>query len=99
VARNSADARAQAALDALNALGFVAPRAEQLAAALKALNDKHFLVVARAATLAGERLLHELRGDLVYAYARFLTDPVKRDLGCGAKAAIARALVTDRHNT
>lgn len=92
--RKSADARAQVALDALNALDPVAPRTEQLAAALQALNDKHFLVVARAATLAGDRLLHELTGDLVYAYARFLKDPLKRDPGCKAKQAIARALVT-----
>jgi HEAT repeat protein len=92
--RQGADSRARAALDALNALDPVAPRTDQLAAALKALNDKHFLVVARAATLAGDRLLHELRGDLVYAYTRFLTEPVKRDPGCKAKQAIVRALVT-----
>src|SRR5580698_7229225 len=92
--RRSADARAQVALDALNALEPVTPRTDQLAAALKALNDKHFLVVARAATVAADRLLHELAGDLVYAYARFLKDPVKRDPGCKAKQAIARALVT-----
>ena len=92
--RKGADSRAQVALDALNALEPVAPRTEQLAALLKALNDKHSLVVARAASLAGDRLLHELIGDLVYAYARFLKDPVKRDPGCRAKQAIARALVT-----
>ena len=89
-----ADARARAALDALNALEPVAPRTDQLAVVLKALNDRHFLVVARAATLAGDRLLHALSGDLVYAYARFLKDPVKRDPGCKAKQALARALVT-----
>ena len=92
--RKGADSRAQVALDALNALEPVAPRTDQLAVLLKALNDKHFLVVARAATLAGDRLLHELSGDLIYAYARFLKDPVKRDPGCKAKQAIARALVT-----
>jgi hypothetical protein len=92
--RKGADARAQVALDALNALEPIAPRTDQLAVLLKALNDKHFLVVARAATLAGDRLLHELSGDLVYAYARFLKDPVKRDPGCKAKQALARALVT-----
>ena len=92
--RKSADARVQVALDALNAVEPVTPRTDQLAFLLKALNDKHFLVVARAATLAGDRLLHELAGDLVYAYARFLKDPVKRDPGCKAKQAIARALVT-----
>jgi HEAT repeat protein len=92
--RRGADSRAQLALDALNALEAVAPRTQQLAVLLKALNDKHFLVVARAATLAGERLLHELSGDLLYAYARFLKEPIKRDPGCKAKQAIARALVT-----
>ena len=91
--RSGADSRARVALDALNALDPAAPRTDQLATALKALNDKHFLVVARAATLAGERLLQELCGDLVYAYARFLKEPVKRDPGCKAKQAIARALV------
>ena len=58
--RKGADSRAQVALDALNALDPVAPRTDQLAAVLKALNDKHFLVVARAASLAADRLLHEL---------------------------------------
>lgn len=91
--RKGADSRAQVALDALTALEPVTPRTDQLAVLLKALNERHFLVVARAATLAGERLLHELSGDLVYAYARFLKDPVKRDPGCKAKQAIARALV------
>ncbi len=64
-ARQSADAKAQAALDILNALDPVAPRAEQLAALKNALADRHFLVVARAAVLSGERLLHELIPDLV----------------------------------
>jgi HEAT repeat protein len=92
--RQSADAKAQAAVDVLNALGPVAPRTEQLAALKTALADRHFLVVARAALLSGERLLHELIPDLVSAYSRFLTDAVKRDPRCKAKSAIARALVT-----
>jgi len=92
--RQSADAKARAALDALNALSPVAPRAEQLAAVKTGLADRHFLAVARAAVLAGERLLHELIADLVSAYSRFLTDAVKRDPRCKAKGAIARALVT-----
>jgi len=91
--RQSAESRSEAALHALNALEPIAPRTEQLAVLLKALNDKSYLVVARAATLAGERLLHELIADLMYAYARFLQDPVKRDPTCKAKQAIARALV------
>jgi HEAT repeat protein len=92
--RQSADAKAQAAVDVLNALGPVAPRTEQLAALKTALADRHFLVVARAALLSSERLLHELIPDLVSAYSRFLTDAVKRDPRCKAKSAIARALVT-----
>ena len=91
--RQSADAKAQAALDALNTLGPVAPRAEQLVALKAALADRHFLVVARAAALGGERLLHELIPDLIGAYSRFLTDAVRRDPRCKAKSAIARALV------
>ena len=93
-ARQSADAKAQAALDTLNALGPAAPRAAQLAALKTGLADRHFLVVSRAAVLSGERLLHELISDLVSAYSRFLSDAVKRDPRCKAKAAIARALVT-----
>jgi HEAT repeat protein len=92
--RQNADAKAQAALDALNALSPVTARAEQLAALKTALADRHFLVVARAAVLGGERLLHELIPDLVSAYSRFLTDAVKRDPRCKAKSAIARSLVT-----
>jgi HEAT repeat protein len=92
-ARQSADAKAQAALDTLNALGPAAPRAELLPALKSALIDGHFLVVARAAVLAGERLLHELIPDLVGAYSRFVANPVKRDPRCKAKSAIARALV------
>jgi HEAT repeat protein len=92
--RQSADAKAQAALDALNTIDPVTPRAAQLAALKKALGDRHFLVVARAATLAGDRLLHELIADLQGAYERFLQDPIKRDPRCKAKSAIARALVT-----
>ncbi|HEY6457140.1 MAG TPA: hypothetical protein VIY90_17845 [Steroidobacteraceae bacterium] len=91
--RQSADAKAQAALDILNALAPVAPRAEQLAILKTALADRHFLVVARAAVLCGERLLHELIPDLLRAYSRFLADAVKRDPRCKAKSAIARAVV------
>ena len=57
------------------------------------LADKHFRVVSKAATLAGERSLLDLTPQLLSAYARFLEDPVKRDPNCIAKGAIARALV------
>ncbi|MGC1459631.1 MAG: hypothetical protein WA825_15245 [Steroidobacteraceae bacterium] len=90
----SSDSRAQAALDVLNQLNPVAARADVLAALRKALGDRHFLVVSRAATLSGEKLLHELIADLLNAFARFLQDPIKRDPQCKAKSAIARALVS-----
>ena len=86
--------KAQATLDILNGLDPVAPRAEAAAVLKKALADRHFLVVSRAASLAGEKLLHELIPDLLSAFARFVQDPVKRDPRCKAKNAIARALVT-----
>jgi HEAT repeat protein len=81
-------------LDTLNALEPVARRPEQIAALRQGLADRHFLVVARAAMLAGERLLHELIPDLKEAYTRFLQDPIKRDPACKAKQSVARALVT-----
>jgi HEAT repeat protein len=83
----------EAQLDALNALDPAAERATQNDVLGKALGDKSFRVVAKAATLAGERHLHEREQDLLAAYARFLADPVKRDPTCLAKGAIARALV------
>jgi HEAT repeat protein len=89
----SARQKAEAQLDALNALDPAAERATQNDVIGKALADKSFRVVAKAATLAGERHLHEREQDLLAAYPRFLSDPVKRDPTCLAKRAIARALV------
>lgn len=92
-ARKSPDEK----IEALSALSATAECSVQNDAVQKALEDKHFRVVAKAATLAGERSLHERTADLVSAYARFLHDPVKRDPNCLAKQAIARALVTLGH--
>ncbi len=64
-----------------------------LDASRKALRDRHYLLVARVAEHAGERLLYDLESDLIAAHGRFLVDPVKRDPNCVAKGAIARALV------
>lgn len=81
-----------ARLDALNDLNpTVDPDAQQQIAA--ALADKHYRVVAKAATLAGEAQLYAHEADLLAAYRRFLRDPVKRDPNCVAKRAISRALV------
>jgi len=81
-------------LEALSTLEPTADRSAQNALIGKCLDDRHFRVVARAATLAGERSLRERVPDLLRAYARFLGDPVKRDPHCIAKQAIARALVS-----
>jgi HEAT repeat protein len=83
----------EAKLDALNALDPASDRAAQDAAIRQALEDKYFRVVAKAATLSGERSMHEHVPILVRVYSRFLQDPVKRDPSCYAKQAIARALV------
>jgi HEAT repeat protein len=80
-------------LEILGTLDSAMDRAEQSATIEPYLVDKHFRVVAKAATLAGERALPDLTPDLLTAYARFLEDPVKRDPNCIAKGAIARALV------
>jgi HEAT repeat protein len=79
-------------LEALNALDPAGDRSVQNATIEKYLADKHFRVVARAATLAGERSLRERLPDLMSAYARFLVEPIKQDPHCIAKQAIARAL-------
>jgi len=64
-----------------------------LVAARQALAHRHYLLVAKAAELAGDRLIYGLEPDLIAAYRGLLDDPVKRDPGCAAKGAIARALV------
>lgn len=64
-----------------------------LAATRRALADRHYLLAGKAAELAAERLLYGLEPDLVAAWRRFLDDPARRDPGCVAKGAIARALV------
>jgi HEAT repeat protein len=81
-------------LEDLSSVDSAADRVVQSAAIKPFLSDKHFRVVAKAATLAGERSLPDLTADLLSAYARFLADPVKRDPNCIAKGAIARALVS-----
>jgi hypothetical protein len=85
---------AEVKLERLNALDPAADRAVQLQTLRKALEDKHFRVVAKAATSSDQRSVRELLPDLVRAYARFLVDPVKRDPKCIAKQALARALVS-----
>lgn len=83
----------EAKLDALNALDSN-DRATFDAALSKALQDKNYRVVGKAASLAEEHQVTTRIPDLLAAYERFLQDAVKRDPNCIAKKAIVRALVT-----
>ena len=83
----------EAKLEALAALDPATDRRLQNEAISQALQDRHYRVVARAATLAGERGLGEREKDLLAAYPRFLEDPAKKDPHCLAKAAITGALL------
>lgn len=80
-------------LQALLQLPPDAGRAAQNEAIASGLSDAQFRVVARAATLAGERAMQERIPDLLAAWARFLQDGVKRDPQCLAKSAITGALL------
>lgn len=59
----------------------------------KALADRHFRLVAKAAVICSEQLLYDTEAQLIDAYRRLLDNPVKRDPHCIAKGAIVRALV------
>ena len=58
----------------------------------KALRDKVNLVVAKAAAVAADMQLRELIPDLCVAFERLFVEPVKTDLKCWGKAAVAKAL-------
>ena len=55
-------------------------------------------VAAKAAQIAGESEIGALVPDLVAAFERFMTNPVKSDPNCSAKAAIADALYRIGHD-
>jgi hypothetical protein len=57
-----------------------------------ALADRSNYVVARAASIAGDLYLLPLFGDLLAAFDRLFTDPLKSDQLCLGKNAIAQAL-------
>jgi HEAT repeat protein len=66
--------------------------AEQKAELRKRIGDRSNLVVAAAATIAGENTLVELAKDLEAAFDRFLVNPLKDDKLCRAKVAVVQAL-------
>jgi hypothetical protein len=81
-------------LAALAALEPGTERAAQKALLEDCLADRHYRVVARAATLAAQRGLTELVPPLLAAYPRFLEEPARKcDPQCIAKQAIVQALV------
>ena len=84
--------RTEDCLEELHRLRGRLPSAEASAEMHAYLCHKSNLVVAKAAKLACEFELHELRADLVAAFDRFMQDPAKSDHGCSAKTEIVRAL-------
>jgi HEAT repeat protein len=63
----------------------------------KALKDRNNYVVSKAAAVIADLQIRELCPDLVAAFGRFLTDPLKSDPQCWAKNAIAKALKNLSH--
>lgn len=69
-----------------------APEASAREQLRRALKDRSNYVVGKAAAIAGDRQLQSLEPDLLAAFDRFMTNPVKSDPQCWAKNAIAKAL-------
>src|SRR3954462_6444766 len=84
-------------LAALRALRGQALTDEQVAELRKRIGDRSNLVVAAAATIAGENTLVELARDLEAAFDRFLVNPVKDAKLCRAKVAVVEALDRMEH--
>ena len=64
----------------------------------KALKDRSNYLVSKAAALAVELRLTAIIPDLLAAFDRFMTDPVKTDPKCWAKNAIVKALKDLNHD-
>ena len=84
-------------LAALRAIRDAEPSESHKSELKRYLGDRSNLVVASAATLAGERAFLELAGDVEAAFDRFLVDPVKNDKLCRAKIAIVQTLDKIEH--
>jgi len=79
-------------LEELHRLRGILPSPEAAGELRVYLGHKSNLVVAKAAKLAREFELYDLRAGLVGAFDRFMQDPAKTDRGCSAKTEIVRAL-------
>jgi HEAT repeat protein len=84
-------------LAAIRAIKNQEPAASDAAELKRHIGDRSNLVVAAAATLAGERALLELAADMESAFDRFVIDPIKNDKLCRAKIAIVQALDKIEH--
>jgi len=70
-----------------------APTLEGIERIRRALGNANNYLVSKAAKLVAEHGLKELQADVLRAFDRFFTDPVKTDPQCWAKTALAKALV------
>jgi HEAT repeat protein len=79
-------------IEELEALRSAVDQASTRAQLGKALRDRNNYLVAKGAALAADLKLEDLIPELLAAFERFFTDPVKTDPHCLAKHAIAKAL-------
>jgi len=93
--RNAAYEQKLAALEALRTAGDTGPEAQR--AIRKALQDRNNYVVSKAAAIVSALGVAALVPDLLAAYDRFFTDPVKTDPQCWAKTALIKALAELSH--
>lgn len=75
------------------------PTSDNAIATLKRVaSSKSSHAVAKAAELAGEFEISELREELAAAFERFMQNPARSDKGCRAKAEIVKALARMAHD-
>ncbi len=79
-------------IEALEALRSASDPAAVPGELRKALRDRNNYLVSKAAELASDLKQDDLIPELITAFDRFMTDPVKSDPQCWAKNAIAKAL-------
>jgi HEAT repeat protein len=84
-------------LEALTALRRGRPSPATSESLSRALRDKVNVIVAKAASVAGDLQLTALVPEMVHAYDRLFKDPVKSDPQCWGKTALAKALKTLRY--
>lgn len=79
-------------LETLKSLRGFPANAQTISALRKALSDRVNIVIAKAATIVAELQLKVLIPDLLTAFDRLFTEPVKADPQCWGKNAAAAAL-------